>query len=73
MSRNADRKHLDQERRIGFLEQDMDALEGLVREIKQNQERQSRVLMGILVSVITGVLLYGLQTLISMGAAAGSN
>lgn len=70
MSRNNQRRHLDQDMRLLLLEQDADALEKLLVEVKAATERTNRILIGLLISVVTGVLVYAAQLL--LGTAAGA-
>lgn len=82
MTRNAQRQHLDQGTRVILIEQDLDVHERVAERAMNdlnakadraiaNSERTNKILVGLLITLVSGILVYAAQLLI--GAAARSN
>ena len=67
LGRHNDRQTFDQATRISLLEHDVDLIEVMLVAIKAGQEWQTKLLVGVVISLSTGAILMALNLILLRG------
>lgn len=70
-NRNQERQHLAEPMRQVLLEQDVDALDEEVSEVRAEVDKTNRILVGLLVSVVTAGVLFVISRAMEFAASGG--